>query len=57
LILQVIEEAAGDRRLAARRLGIGLTTLYRKLEEFEAIQSGAGRADDVSQAAAATDPL
>ena len=32
-IEQAIEEAAGDRRAAARELGIGLSTLYRKLEE------------------------
>ena len=30
-----IENAGGDRRLAAQRLGIGLSSLYRKLEEFE----------------------
>ncbi|MFN3076807.1 MAG: sigma-54-dependent transcriptional regulator [Alphaproteobacteria bacterium] len=34
LILQAIEEADGDRRLAARKLGVGLSTLYRKLEEL-----------------------
>jgi two-component system response regulator AtoC len=34
LILRAIEEAGGDRRLAAQRLGIGLSSLYRKLEEF-----------------------
>ena len=28
-------QAAGDRRLAAQRLGIGLSSLYRKLEELE----------------------
>ena len=30
-----IEEAGGDRRSAAQRLGIGLSSLYRKLEELE----------------------
>jgi DNA-binding NtrC family response regulator len=30
-----VEEAGGDRRLAAQRLGIGLSSLYRKLEESE----------------------
>jgi len=35
LITRVIAEADGDRRLAAQRLGIGLSSLYRKLEEFE----------------------
>jgi two-component system response regulator AtoC len=33
LILRAIEDAGGDRRLAAQRLGIGLSSLYRKLEE------------------------
>ncbi|MBX9635633.1 MAG: sigma 54-interacting transcriptional regulator, partial [Magnetospirillum sp.] len=36
LILQAIEEAGGDRRAAARSLGVGLSTLYRKLEELSA---------------------
>jgi len=35
LILRTIEEADGDRRVTAERLGIGLSSLYRKLEEFE----------------------
>ena len=35
LILRTIEEAGGDRRAAAQKLGIGLSSLYRKLEEFE----------------------
>jgi two-component system, NtrC family, response regulator AtoC len=35
LIQRAIEEAGGDRRLAAQRLGIGLSSLYRKLEEFQ----------------------
>jgi len=30
-----IEEASGDRRAAAQRLGIGLSSLYRKIEELE----------------------
>lgn len=30
-----VEAAGGDRRLAAQRLGIGLSSLYRKLEELE----------------------
>ena len=33
LILRAIDDAQGDRRLAAQRLGIGLSSLYRKLEE------------------------
>ena len=39
LILQAIEDAGGDRQRAARQLGIGLSTLYRKLEEHD--QAGA----------------
>ena len=35
LILRTLEEADGDRRVTAERLGIGLSSLYRKLEEFE----------------------
>jgi two-component system response regulator AtoC len=35
LILRAIEDAGGDRRTAAQRLGIGLSSLYRKLEEFQ----------------------
>ncbi|RZS58141.1 sigma-54-dependent transcriptional regulator [Sphaerotilus mobilis] len=35
LIRRAIDEAGGDRRLAAQRLGIGLSSLYRKLEEDE----------------------
>jgi two-component system response regulator AtoC len=33
LIRRAIDEASGDRRAAAQRLGIGLSSLYRKLEE------------------------
>jgi two-component system response regulator AtoC len=33
-ISQAIAAAGGDRRVAAGRLGIGLSSLYRKLEEF-----------------------
>ena len=36
LIRRAIEDAGGDRRLAAQRLGIGLSSLYRKLEEAPA---------------------
>lgn len=35
LILRTIEEANGDRRAAAQKLDIGLSSLYRKLEEYE----------------------
>ncbi len=33
LIRRMLDETGGDRRLAAQRLGIGLSSLYRKLEE------------------------
>jgi DNA-binding NtrC family response regulator len=33
-ILRAVEEAGGDKLLAAKRLGIGKTTLYRKLKEY-----------------------
>lgn len=36
LIRRAIDDAGGDRRLAAQRLGIGLSSLYRKLEESSA---------------------
>jgi two-component system response regulator AtoC len=36
LIRRAIDEAGGDRRTAAQRLGIGLSSLYRKLEEANA---------------------
>jgi len=35
LVLRVLEETNDDRRAAANKLGIGLSSLYRKLEEFE----------------------
>jgi two-component system response regulator AtoC len=34
LIRRAIDDSGGDRRQAAQRLGIGLSSLYRKLEEF-----------------------
>lgn len=38
LICKAIEDAdGGDRRIAAQKLGIGLSSLYRKLEEFETL--------------------
>jgi two-component system response regulator AtoC len=40
LIQRAIEDAGGDRRLAAQRLGIGLSSLYRKLEEFQVSTAG-----------------
>ena len=35
LIARAMQQANDDRRLAAERLGIGLSSLYRKLDEFE----------------------
>ncbi|HCY62914.1 MAG TPA: sigma-54-dependent Fis family transcriptional regulator [Oxalobacteraceae bacterium] len=37
VIGKAISEAGGDRRIAAQKLGIGLSSLYRKLEEFETL--------------------
>ena len=37
IVLRTIEECKGDRRLAAARLQIGLSSLYRKLEEFNSL--------------------
>jgi two-component system response regulator AtoC len=34
LIVEAIDQSGGDRQHAARRLGIGLSTLYRKLEDM-----------------------
>ncbi len=37
IIKSAIEDADGDRKLAAKRLGIGISSLYRKLDmKFEA---------------------
>jgi two-component system response regulator HydG len=33
--MQALAEAEGDKQLAARLLGIGKTTLYRKLKEYK----------------------
>ena len=44
-VLQIrlaIEQAGGDRRLAAGRLGIGLSSLYRKLGEASSVTDGGG---------------
>lgn len=38
LICKAIDDADGDRRVAAQKLGIGLSSLYRKLEEFESLE-------------------
>jgi two-component system, NtrC family, response regulator AtoC len=37
VINKAIVDAGGDRRAAAQKLGIGLSSLYRKLEEYEAL--------------------
>lgn len=42
LILRAIDECGGDRRAAAAKLGIGLSSLYRKLEEFQGDSSAGG---------------
>lgn len=39
VIFRAIDEAGGDRRFAAQRLGIGLSSLYRKLEEYGPIDT------------------
>lgn len=35
VILRALEDSNGDRRVAAQRLGIGLSSLYRKIEELD----------------------
>ena len=35
IISRALREASGDRRIAAQKLDIGLSSLYRKLEEME----------------------
>ena len=41
IVYRTLDAVSGDRRQAAQRLGIGLSSLYRKLEEFE--REGLGR--------------
>ena len=36
-ILEAIEQLRGDKLMAAKMLGIGKTTLYRKLKEYAQI--------------------
>ena len=38
-ILQAIEYTKGDRTIAAALLGIGRTTLYRKLKEYGIVET------------------
>lgn len=42
LIAKTLEEAGGDRKIAAQRLGIGLSSLYRKMEELADIKIAEG---------------
>ena len=44
ILRRAIEEAGGDRKLAAQRLGIGLSSLYRKIEESQPDDSAGGDA-------------
>ncbi len=44
ILQHAIEGAAGDRKLAAQRLGIGLSSLYRKMEELPRDNLSAGDA-------------
>jgi two-component system response regulator AtoC len=39
VIRKAIEDSGGDRQIAARKLGIGVSTLYRKLEEYEKLSA------------------
>jgi DNA-binding NtrC family response regulator len=52
IIARTLDEQHGDRRAAAQRLGIGLSSLYRKIEEFEAaglLRAGLRSATEFSQ--------
>ena len=44
IVRRAIEGAGGDRRLAAQKLGIGLSSLYRKMEESAPRDSNGGDA-------------
>jgi two-component system, NtrC family, response regulator AtoC len=46
LIQRTLEANGGDRRLAAQKLGIGLSSLYRKLEESDRLAGSVPRRDD-----------
>jgi two-component system response regulator AtoC len=45
LIQRAIDDCGGDRRAAAQRLGIGLSSLYRKLEELGAAAPATGESE------------
>jgi transcriptional regulator of acetoin/glycerol metabolism len=47
-ILNAVAEAKGDKLLAARMLGIGKTTLYRKLREYHRASEEAIEAETAS---------
>lgn len=47
MICRVISESDGDRRLAAQKLEIGLSSLYRKLEDYESL--GAPQTDKTEE--------
>ena len=44
ILRRAVENAGGDRKLAAQRLGIGLSSLYRKMEELHPDDSSGGDA-------------
>jgi two-component system response regulator AtoC len=50
-VRSAIEEARGDRRAAAQRLGVALSSLYRKIEglEREGLLSGASAGSFASE--------
>jgi DNA-binding NtrC family response regulator len=39
-VIRALVSTQGDKQLAARRLGIGRSTLYRKLKEYEGSTEG-----------------
>lgn len=45
-ILRVLDQSAGNKHEAARRLGIGLSSLYRKMDEFTMSELPPERASD-----------
>jgi DNA-binding NtrC family response regulator len=47
-ILQTLKKTHGDKELAARLLGIGLATLYRRLKEMEVKEPAPGEAEEKS---------